>query len=280
MVTAMPGDRARRALAGTRFADVRWVDDTGSTNADLMAVAAARLSEGSGEDRSVWVDAVLVAEHQSAGRGRLGRTWEAPIGSSLLSSTLIRPDLPSDRLQLVTMAVGVAASDACDAVTGVRPRLKWPNDLVITAADLGDRKVAGILAESIVREGTVAAVVVGMGLNVNWPTELPADLSAIATSLNHHTGRAVDREDLLVAHLLGLEAILDQLGTEEGRCRLLERYRQLSATLGRLVRVEMASETMVGTAVDVADDGHLLLDADSEVVAITAGDVVHLRPTD
>jgi BirA family biotin operon repressor/biotin-[acetyl-CoA-carboxylase] ligase len=285
----MLGDRARTALTGTRFADVRWVDETGSTNADLLALAADELAgetadhgatDRRGVRRSSVDGAVLVADHQTAGRGRLGRTWEAPAGTSLLCSTLIRPDLPLGQVQLVTMAVGIAASDACDAVAGVRPGLKWPNDLVIAGPDGGDHKMAGVLAESIVREGSVAALVIGMGLNVNWPADLPDDLAAIATSLNHHAGRSVDREDLLAAHLLGLETMLAQLGGQGGRDELLLRYRQLSATLGRQVRVEMASSATVGTAVDVTDEGHLLVDVGGEIVPIAAGDVIHLRPAD
>ncbi len=271
MVTGMLGDRARAALADTRFADVRWVDETGSTNADLLALAAAEPTLDG---------VVLVADHQTAGRGRLGRAWTAPPGSSLLCSTLVHPDLPLERLHLVTIAVAVAASDACEAVAGVRPRLKWPNDLLVAGGDGTDRKVAGILAESVVRDGEVQALVVGMGLNVNWPAELPDDLAAIATALNHHVGHDVDREALLTAHLQGLDRIIDGLGTSEGQATLLRRYRELSATIGREVRVETSTGSITGAAVDVSDDGHLRLDLDGEVVSVVAGDVVHLRPTE
>ena len=268
MVTGMLGDRARTELEGTRFADVRWVGQTGSTNADLLSLAASD---------AALTDVVLVADHQTAGRGRLGRTWEAPAGSSLLCSTLVRPDLPVDRLHLVTIAVAIAASDACDATAGVRPGLKWPNDLLVAGTDGVDRKLAGILAESVVREGRVQALVVGMGVNVNWPAELPSDLAPIATSLNHAAGRAVDREDLLVAHLRALELRLGALDTADGRADLLGRYRAASATLGRDVRVETAAGFVTGVASDVTDEGHLVLDAGGETVTVAAGDVVHLR---
>lgn len=268
MVTAMSGDRARTALAGTRFARIDWVDETGSTNADLLAGVAADGDVG---------ERVLVAEHQTAGRGRLGRTWEAPPGTSLLFSVLLRPGLPVESLHLVTMAVALAASDACEAVAGVRPRLKWPNDLVVVGADGATRKLAGILAESVVRDGAVAALVVGTGINVNWPRD-PAELAAIATALDHHAGSEVDREDLLVAILRGFDSILAALGEPGGAAALLMRYRHLSATLGRRVRVELASGALEGVAVDVADDGHLLVELGGEVVSVAAGDVVHLRP--
>ena len=269
MVTGMPGDRARTALAGARFADLRWVAETGSTNADLLALA---------HDDPSLDGVVLVADHQTAGRGRLGRTWEAPAGAGLLCSTLLRPDLEPSQLHLITVAVGVAASDACAEVAGVRPRLKWPNDLLVAHADGTDRKLAGILAESVVRDVRVDALVVGMGINVNWPADLPAELAAIATSLNHHAGHDVDREDLLVAHLRGLSTLLDQLGTDDGRLALLGRYRDLSATLGREVRVETSTGSITGIATDVDRDGHLLVDVDGHVRTVAAGDVVHLRP--
>lgn len=269
MVTAMPGDHARRALESSRFADLRWVGSTGSTNADLLALAAEGADDG----------VVLVADHQTAGRGRMGRSWEAPPGSSLLCSTLLRPDIPVAMLQLIPLATAVAASDACDTVAGVRPRLKWPNDLMIEGSDGEERKVGGILAESSLKADGVAAVVVGMGLNVNWPDELPDELAAIATSLNHHAGREIDREELLVAHLRGLETMLAQLGTDEGREALLLRYRHLSCTLGRMVRVELSSGALTGQASDLTPDGHLLVELAGELVPIAAGDVVHLRPT-
>ncbi|HSL59663.1 MAG TPA: biotin--[acetyl-CoA-carboxylase] ligase [Acidimicrobiales bacterium] len=266
----MAGDRATALLEGSRFFDVRWVESTGSTNADLLALAAAGGPDG----------VVLVTDHQSAGRGRLGRTWEAPPGSSLLVSVLVRPELGPDHLHLLTTAAAVAASDACDAVAGVRPRLKWPNDLVVAAPDGVDRKLAGILAEASASGGDVVAVVIGMGLNVAWPTPLPPELAATATALNLETDTPVDREDLLVAWLLGLEALLAPLDSPAGRDALLLRYRHLSATLGREVRVELASGAVRGTAVDVSPGGHLLVDIAGDLVEVTAGDVVHLRPLD
>ena len=270
MVTAMQGDHAREALAESRFSDVRWVPETGSTNADLLALAAEGAPDG----------VVLVADHQTAGRGRMGRTWEAPSGTSLLCSTLLRPELPLGLVHLVSLAAAVAASDACEAVTGVRPTLKWPNDLMLLLPDGQERKVGGLLAESSIRGDEVAAVVVGMGINVNWPEDLPDELASIATSLNHHCGGEIDREELLVAHLRGLEGILDGLASEEGREALLLRYRHLSSTLGRMVRAELGSGSLTGTAVDLTPEGHLLVELGGEQIAISAGDVVHLRPAE
>lgn len=266
----MPGDDARTALRGSRFADVRWVAETGSTNADLRELAQEGAADG----------IVLVADHQSAGRGRLDRTWIAPPGSSLLFSTLLRPDAPPRALHLLTMAAAIAASDACAEVAGVRPRLKWPNDLVLSDAEGTDRKVTGILAESVIEDGRVVAVIVGVGINVNWPAALPTELTAIATSLNHRAGREIDREALLVAHLRRLEQLLVDLFDHDGRAALRERYRELSATIGRRVRVELAEDVLVGTALDVDDDGSLVVGVGGTAVPVVAGDVVHLRDAD
>src|SRR5918997_216125 len=169
-----------RIVPRLRFDDVRWVEETDSTNTRLLDEARAGAPEG----------VVLVADHQTAGRGRLGRRWEAPPGSSLLVSVLVRPDVPVGRAHLVTMAAGLAASDACEGVAGARPGLKWPNDLVVD-----DAKLAGLLAESVVDGVDLRALVVGMGLNV---TAAPADG---ATCLADHAGGPVDRRELLQARL-------------------------------------------------------------------------------
>jgi BirA family biotin operon repressor/biotin-[acetyl-CoA-carboxylase] ligase len=282
MVTAMRGDRATRALRGTRFADVRWVDETGSTNRDLLELAAAGAPEG----------VVLVADHQTAGRGRLDRTWQAPSGGSLLVSVLLRPPLPVSDAHLLTTAVGVSAVAACREVTGVDPGLKWPNDLVLPGADDrsrtgADRKLGGILAESVIEGGTLSAVVVGLGLNVNWSPDLPEDLAAIAVALNQVVGHEVDREDLLVALLQGLDRryreILDDFEVADsaldGRRALMAEARTLSATLSRRVRADLGVEQVEGMAVALTDEGALVVETDrGDRRTVIAGDVVHLRP--
>jgi BirA family transcriptional regulator, biotin operon repressor / biotin---[acetyl-CoA-carboxylase] ligase len=241
-----------RIVPRVRFVDVRWVDETDSTNSRLLEEARGGAPEG----------VVLVADHQTAGRGRLGRRWEAPPGSSLLVSVLLRPDVALGRAHLVTMAAGLAASDACEAVAGVRPGLKWPNDLVVD-----DAKLAGLLAESVVEGDALRALVVGMGLNV---TAAPAEG---ATALADHAGGRVERRPLLDAWLVRLDARLDRLG------EVLTDYRPRCATLGRPVRVERpGGDVLAGTAVDVTDAGHLVVDAGGERVAVAVGDVVHVRP--
>ena len=212
------------------------VDETGSTNADLLLAAAAGAL-----DRTV-----LVARHQTAGRGRLDRRWEAPAGLNLLVSILFR-EVPASP-HVLTQRVALAALAACERVGGVRPSLKWPNDLVIDGI-----KLAGILAQAE-RE----VVVVGIGLNVGWA---PVG----ATRL----GRGIDPlhvlRELLVAY--------DQLPADPWM-----RYRESVATIGRRVRVELADATVSGRALDVEHDGRLLVVDDAGVKhRFDVGDIVHLR---
>ena len=259
MFTAVLGDAAKRRLAATRFVNVQWVDETGSTNADLLMQARQGASEGT----------VRIADHQTAGRGRAGRTWTAPPGASLLLSVLLRP--PPSHAALTSMAMGLAAADAVHAVAAVRPRLKWPNDLVFPGDGTGaDRKLAGILAEAYWPSAGEVAVVVGIGINVNWLRDLPAELAEIATAVNHIVGHDVDREALLVELLIQLDRRYDELTSPA----LLDDWRAASATLGCRVRVDLGRETIEGIARDITDDGHLIVDDR----IITVGDVVHLRP--
>jgi BirA family transcriptional regulator, biotin operon repressor / biotin---[acetyl-CoA-carboxylase] ligase len=278
MVTGVRGDRARQTLAGTRFGAIRWVDETGSTNRDLLDRAEADEPEG----------VVMLADHQSEGRGRLDRTWHAPAGGSLLVSVLMRPTLAVADAHVLTTAMALSAAEACAAVAGVTPRLKWPNDLVIAADADGaggpraPRKLAGILAESILDGRDLTAVVVGMGLNVNWPDDLPTDLADIAIALNHVAGHDVDREDLLIALLERLDHWYGRaIAGAEGRADLVDQARDLSITLGARVRVDLGTETIEGRADDLTLAGALVVTLTTgERRTVVAGDVVHLRPGD
>jgi BirA family transcriptional regulator, biotin operon repressor / biotin---[acetyl-CoA-carboxylase] ligase len=289
MFTGMPGDgarnlgdRARVALAGSRFADVRWVESTGSTNTDVLALARDGAAEG----------VVVVADHQTAGRGRNDRAWVAPPGGSLLLSVLLRP--PARVASATTMATAVAMAEAVEEVTGVAPGLKWPNDLVV-ADEGGDRKLAGILAEADWPAGATisggyrppapyerAVVVVGVGVNVAWPAKVSGDpdLAAVAETATALSwlGADVDRVDLLVAFLRGLAARYDDLAAD-GPDALMAEWRRRSATLGRRVRVDLGADDLEGMAVDVTPEGHLVVETDmGERRTVAVGDVVHLRP--
>ena len=264
--------------AGLRRAAVRpdglWreievVPSTGSTNADLLARALCGEPEG----------VVLAAEEQTAGRGRMGRSWTSPRYAALTFSLLIRPDVPPARRGWLPLLTGVAVAAAVTTVTGVPARLKWPNDVLA-----GEAKLAGILAEA-----AGDAIVVGIGLNVS--TE-PAELSRLpagpgpgalpATSLRAAGATALNREKILLTILAGFERwyrAWRQAGGDPDRSGLRPEYTRLSATIGRTVRAELpGGQALSGPAAGVDSDGRLLVRVSSgSEVPVAAADVVHLR---
>ncbi|RJK95317.1 biotin--[acetyl-CoA-carboxylase] ligase [Vallicoccus soli] len=260
-----------RALEGDEpWRRVRVVAATGSTNADVAERARAGEAEG----------LVLVAEHQTAGRGRLDRTWTAPPRSGLTLSVLLRPGpgVPVARWGWVPLLAGVAVAHAVTRAARVDVRLKWPNDVQV-----GGRKVAGLLAE---RAGD--AVVVGIGLNVSLTAqELPSDA---ATSLAMEGARTLDRDTLLRALLreLGRTYRGWRLSGGDPAAGLRDAYVERCATVGRRVRVLLPGGAVLeGEAVDVDADGRLVVahgggDGPGApdgpgLQAVAAGDVVHVR---
>jgi BirA family biotin operon repressor/biotin-[acetyl-CoA-carboxylase] ligase len=258
----------RRALVrpGSFWRDLRIVDSTGSTNADLAAAARSGAPEGS----------VLVAEAQDAGRGRNGRDWVSPPRAGLTFSVLLRPDgVPIARWGWLSLLAGVALTRAVSRLGEVDAWLKWPNDLLLGP---GRRKGAGLLAE--VADG---GVVVGIGLNVTTlAEELPRP---DATSLRLEGGACTDRGPLLQAVLRELEhdyrAWRDAGGDPEAS-GLRRVYAESCDTIGRQVRVLLPGDTVLtGEAVDVDGDGRLVVrpEGGGTDVAVAAGDVVHVRPS-
>ena len=242
--------------ASTRFGDVRRFDSVTSTN----SVAADLLRAGAGPGL------VVVADHQTAGRGRLDRKWEAPPGSSLLVSVVLaKAWLWEGRLPLASLAMALAASDACGETTGLLVRIKWPNDLVVGS---GMRKVGGILSE-VVAVGS--SVVVGLGVNVRWGDVAPPASGVALDAL----GASTEPPAVLAALLRHLDGRL-----EDSVERLLDGYRARSATLGQEVRVDLGpAGSLTGAAVDITAYGHLVVDGpDGNRHTVVAGDVITLRP--
>lgn len=240
------------------------VDSTGSTNSDL-AGRAASLTEG----------AVLVAEEQTAGRGRLDRTWTAPARSGLFFSVYLTPGaVPVQRWGWLPLLAGVAAATGLARSAGVDTALKWPNDLLVTV-DGQERKTGGILAE---RAGD--GVVIGIGLNVSLRAdELPAPTAA---SLALAGAVSTDRETLLRGVLRSLEQWYGQWCAADGDAAasgLQEAYAAGCATLGRTVRAQLPGDrTLTGEAVAIDGDGRLVLSSDDGLrEPVSAGDIVHLR---
>lgn len=251
---------------------IEGVARTGSTNADLLKRARAGAPEG----------LVLVAEEQTAGRGRMDRTWVAPPRAALMFSLLVRPfTIPAARRGWLPLLTGVAVVAGLRGVTGVTATLKWPNDVLV-----GNGKLGGILAEA-----TGDAVVIGIGINVSTePDELPAPGPGglPATSLRAEGSRLLDRETLLTGILLAFERRYQAWRHARGNsAELRAEYRQLCETLGRQVRVERpGGQLLSGKAVDVDSDGRLVVlvsspgalpTAGRAEVAVAAGDVVHVR---
>lgn len=243
------------------------VASTGSTNEDLTRLAQEGAPEGT----------CVAADEQTAGRGRLDRTWVSPPGAGLWASVLIRPgDVPPDRLTWLPLVAGVAASDALKEASSVRAELKWPNDLVAIAAACGGsdgpRKLGGILSALLPDAGGEGpAVVLGIGINVNMGgMDLPITQ---ATSVLLEGGR-LDRSDLLAALLLALESRLAQW--RAGDDQVKRDYRDRCATIGRLVEVDLpGGRQLSGVVSGIDDDGHLVVSDGEATTTITAGDVVH-----
>jgi BirA family biotin operon repressor/biotin-[acetyl-CoA-carboxylase] ligase len=253
----MADDAAKRALPAH---DIRWFGEVDSNNLRLVAL----VDEGGDGAR----DIVIVADHQTAGRGRRGRTWEAPAGSSLLVSVVMSAPAP-ELAPLTTVCAALAAADACEEAAGHRPTLKWPNDVMIGAAKLG-----GILAEILRPRTGPMVVVVGLGLNVDWGG---APLPDGATSLADVPGAPkVKRAALLTAYLRRLHERESALHRPDDRAKLLDDYRASCSTLGRLVAVDLGRERIAGTATRVTDRGNLVLSTEVGALEVAAGDVVHL----
>ncbi|GAC1410400.1 MAG: biotin--[acetyl-CoA-carboxylase] ligase [Actinomycetota bacterium] len=228
------------------------------TSTNDEAVRRARSGEPEGT--------VVVADQQTAGRGRLGRRWLAEPGTALLASWIVRPPRhpdggSSDGRPLLALATGVAAAAAIQAETGVEIALKWPNDLLVR-----ERKIAGILAEAL----PDGSAVVGLGLNVRQ-AELPAEIKDVATSLLLERSKPIGRPRLLGSILQSFAPFAHAPGAA------LPEFRSRCSTLGREVVVERDGVECIGKATGVDDDGALIVVTDEGQLRVFAGDVVHLR---
>lgn len=254
-------EEVRRGLRTTLLGrSVHYLPETASTNA--AARSLAERGEGDG--------ALVVTDYQSEGRGRLGRTWAAPRGTSLLFSLLLRPHLGAERVAQVAMAAGLGVAAGIARECGIPARLKWPNDVT-----LDGRKMGGMLSEFSLEADALQYVIVGIGLNVNFDPRKAEGIPPEATSLMNRIGRSQPRAPLL-------RAILEEM---EPRYRavcaggsLREEWARALETIGQAVRVATHSTSVEGTAEGVDDSGALILRlADGSRQAVHAGDVVAVR---
>jgi BirA family biotin operon repressor/biotin-[acetyl-CoA-carboxylase] ligase len=213
---------------------------------------------------------VVVADAQSAGRGRRGRTWLSPAGRSLSMSAAVRPRLSARDAWQLALGTALAAAEACDGA-GAEVGLKWPNDLVARSGD----KLGGILIETAVEGEQLNGAVIGIGINLDWRRDdMPEEIRETTCSLEDLAGGPIDRVELLGRLLDGLSDEIDRIELGESP---LARYRARCWTLGTDVRVAVGGATIEGRAVDLDDTGGLIVDSGAHRHIVAAGEVVMLR---
>lgn len=235
-----------------------FFDTTDSTNTQAKHLAAAGAPEGT----------VLIAGHQTAGRGRLGRQFHSPEGVGIYMSLILRPKCKPEKLMHLTCAAGVAMCDAVEEALSFRPGIKWINDLVYDR-----KKLAGILVELLFdSQGNVDAAIIGIGINCNHRfQDFPPELQDIATSVAMITGSETDRSALAAAMIRHLHNMVDALSRPG---HTMERYRRDCITIGQQIRVVYGNHTRYGRALSVDDDGGLAVEYDDgEIATVTFGEV-------
>ncbi len=260
MTDRLDAEALTARLTGCPLAAQIYVyDSVESTNATLQALARDGAPQGT----------VVLAEEQTAGRGRLGRTWFSPHGAGLWMSVLLRPPATPNAAWGATVCGALGVVRGILTTTGLHPSIMWPNDLF-----LGGRKVCGILSDVRIGGGDTLEVVMGIGINVNVRDEqFPDDVRATATSLLAFSGAPASRTDLFDATLRGIAEAYGVLG-RDGLAPLLHPWRIHSAIIGRRVRVTVADREIVGTAADVQESGALVVRTDAGTTeSVLAGDV-------
>jgi BirA family biotin operon repressor/biotin-[acetyl-CoA-carboxylase] ligase len=256
-------DMLRQRLKGNLFGKrIHHFFKTDSTNRVALELGHA------GEPES----AVVIAEEQTAGRGRAGRSWHSERAMGIYVTLLLRPRLAPVQAPLLTMMAGLSVRSAVQAVTGLAVDLKWPNDLLIRG-----KKAGGILTEMHAEPGQIRFVIVGIGLNVNQE-KFPNELSSVATSLRIETGKPQSRLELLVRLLREFESDYNRF-LQEGVAGVVERFETISSyAKGKRVRVSNGAESYTGTTAGLGPEGllHVRRD-DGEMVTVIAGDVAEAR---
>ena len=233
------------------------VDKVGSTN------SAAKDRATAGDFKPV---GLMIAEEQTQGRGRFGRTWISPHGG-IWMSLVVRPDIPVVAAGRVVIPVAVAVAEAIIEITGLSAKIKWPNDILVNG-----KKVCGILTEMAAELGSVEYLVIGFGLNVNFPASMLAEGAKAATTLQAEAGHSIDRAALIESIITKTMIALQDL--TEGFDAILLRWRELSDTLGRHITLDAGGKAVEGRAVDVDLDGALIMEVPSgERLVFRAGEV-------
>lgn len=258
----MTQDVVRQGLTTIVFGqhDIHYLPSVGSTNLEAMKLALGDAPEGT----------VVVADEQTGGRGRQGRTWHSPSGCGLYVSVVLRPDIAPNEAPLITLLTNVAAAEAVQDMTGIIPVCKWPNDVLIDGC-----KVAGNLTEVFLSGDSVGHVISGAGINVApLPEKLVPELRTVPCSLEEAAGKHISRVELLQAFLTRYEHWY-LLVTKQGFAPLLSRWKELTDVVGKELTVQVRGETFSGTVVDVSTDGMLVLqDEDGIEHSLFSGDIL------
>jgi BirA family biotin operon repressor/biotin-[acetyl-CoA-carboxylase] ligase len=265
-------DSIRSTLATKTLGQrIELFEQLASTNVEAVALGRAGASHGT----------VVIADRQTAGRGRLARSWFSPAGANIYASIVARPPTlhrTSEWLSWLPLIAALAAAEAIESIVSVHVALKWPNDLL-----LSDQKVGGILCENVHLSPSESFQVIGVGINVNLKlADFPLDLRQSATSLQALTGMAVDRNRLIAQFLSEMEGCLTEL-TERGTEMLAMAYQRRSSTIGGKVRAILADgKELTGYAASITADGSLRLMPEAgrsagQSIDLRAADIVHLR---
>jgi BirA family biotin operon repressor/biotin-[acetyl-CoA-carboxylase] ligase len=244
-------------------AQLHYFPEIDSTNSYARQLA----EDGAGEGE------IVIAEAQTRGRGRLGRNWISPPFVNLYFSVILRPRLAPAHAPQLTLMAAVAVADTVTSFIHIAPAIKWPNDLLV-----GGRKLAGILTESSCDSERIEFVILGIGINLNYPVELmPEDIRNRATSIASLTGSKVNREEFLRRLIHDLDRCYGEF-EESGFDAIAPRWEALFGLRGKRVRVEMTDQVIVGTAQGIDREGALILeDGQGERRRIVAGDVIPLE---
>lgn len=210
---------------------------------------------------------VVIAEQQTAGKGRLGRVWSSPNGTGLWLSILLKPEIAPNQIANITLVCGLGVCKAIRKHTGLNALIKWPNDVII-----GNKKICGILTETTVEANRISYVVTGIGINVNT-TEFDNDIKHKATSLSIESGSVINRENLFKEIMFTLEKYLDNYFSNPND-GIYEEYTALCATLGREVTVSRGNSTFNGKAVTIEATGDLIVElANGTTEIVSSGEV-------
>ncbi len=258
-------DEIQEGLSTTVFGrrDIIYFTQTDSTNVRAKLLANEGAPEGT----------VVVAEEQTKGRGRRGRSWFSPPGKGIYSSIILRPSISPQEAPKLTLMASVAVAESLLALTSLNVNIKWPNDILISG-----RKIAGILTEISTEMDSIDYVVIGVGINVNTPREsLPPDIKDIATSVLMETGKPFLRISLMRAYLERLEIHYETFRTR-GFEPVMNRWKHLADIIGRRVMVDLIDRTRIGDVVDVDKDGFLIIrEQGGALERIISGDVTMLN---